>query len=114
MAYAQQDQQTGPDGRLDLAVNADGGGRDSLDDDFHLDLQLFQRSGQLVRAAGASPLAIDAFQPCDDIADTHALAKGSDALRVPVATLGILDLADYITLCLDIDLLRTYDIASPE
>ena len=35
MAYAQQDQQSGPDGRLDLAVNADGGGRNSLDNASH-------------------------------------------------------------------------------
>ena len=83
-------------------------------DGFHLDLQLFQRPRQLVRAAGAATLAVDAFQARDDIAHAHSPAEGSDALRVAVAAPGIADLPDEVSLRLDVDLLRADDVASPE
>ena len=76
--------------------------------------QLFQRSGELVGAAGAAAGAVYALEAGDDIGDLHSDAKGADSLGVAVATAGVLHLADDVALGLDVDALGAHRHAGCE
>ena len=73
--------------------------------------KLFQGSGQLIRAAGAAALAVNAFQHSDDVLDLSALAKPGQALGVAVAAFDNFHLADGVALRLEVDLGGTGDAA---
>ena len=77
-------------------------------------LQLFERTGELVGAAGAAALAVDALQEGDEFFFGAALAKPGKALRVAVAALGVLHLADGIPFGFNVYLLRAHGCAGLE
>ena len=71
-------------------------------------LQLNEGFGQLVGAAGATAMAIDAFKPSDHIVDFHAFDKGGDALEVAVASPNNFEIDDRVPIIDDVHLPRAY------